>query len=165
MFDRLLLAIDDSPESEVATAFATATARRSGASVHVFYVNQYKLGVRGPALRTMVEAAELVTRTMDELAAARVRSDGSTRIASSRQVPACIVEAARTHGADVIIMGSQRRGSRWTRLGSANVRERTTRLTTLPVITAPSPLGIRGELQLVDFDSALAAPVLSDAPQ
>ncbi len=165
MFQRLLLAIDDSPESEVATAFATATALRTGATVHVFHVNQYQLGGRGPALGTMAEAAELVTRTMDELAAARVRTDGSTRIASQRQVPVCIVEAARAHQADVIIMGSQRRTSRRVRLRAANVRERTTRLSMLPVLVAPSPLRIRGELQLSDVIDAPVSPALMHVPK
>ena len=49
MFERILLAIDDSPAGEMATLFAGALARRTGASVHVLHVNERLVG--GPASR------------------------------------------------------------------------------------------------------------------
>ena len=77
---------------------------------------------------------------MEQLGQAGVRADGSSCVASYRQVPTCIAEAALAHGADAIVLGS-RRQRRLGRLFSPQVRERTTRLSLLPVLTAPSPLG------------------------
>ena len=49
MFERILLALDDSPAGEVATAFAGALAQRAGtaASVHVLHVNEGLVGGHG----------------------------------------------------------------------------------------------------------------------
>lgn len=46
MFERILLALDDSPAGEVATAFTGALAQRAGAdtSVHVIHVNERLVG-------------------------------------------------------------------------------------------------------------------------
>jgi nucleotide-binding universal stress UspA family protein len=141
MFDRILLALDDSPAGEVATLFATALARRTGASVHVLHVNERLVGGRGVTLRTSEEATELVTRTVRQMADAGVRAGGSVRVSSYLGVPGGIVATAHERAADAIVLGSNR-NRRLRRLFSARVRERTTRLTSLPVLTAPSPLRV-----------------------
>jgi len=56
MFTRILLAIDDSPSSDVAVSFATAMARQSVASVRVVHVNEYLVGGRGFTIETHAEA-------------------------------------------------------------------------------------------------------------
>jgi nucleotide-binding universal stress UspA family protein len=141
MFDRILLAIDDSPASEVATAFTVAFARQCSASVHVLHVNERLVGGRGLTLHTGDEATELVSRAVLELREAGIRASGSARVGSYRQVPSRIVETATARCADAIVLGSHRRG--WLgRLFSPQVRDRTTRLTKLPVMTAPSPLKV-----------------------
>jgi nucleotide-binding universal stress UspA family protein len=142
MFDRLLLAIDDSPASEVATAFAAALAARSSASVHVFHVNEYLVGGRGVALKTTEECREFVTEAVLELRARGITVGGSACCGTYREVAGRIAEAGLAQKADAIILGSQRRHSRLGRLVSPNVRERTIRLSTLPVLTAPSPLHV-----------------------
>jgi len=141
MFDRILLALDDSPAGEVATVFATALARRADASVHVLHVNERLVGGRGVTLRTRLEATDLVAGAVRQLADAGVRAGGSVRVSSYRGVPAVIVATARERSADAIVVGSHR-NRRLGRLFSAQVRERTTRLTSLPVLTAPSPLKV-----------------------
>jgi Universal stress protein family len=55
--------------------------------------------------------------------------------------PARIVAAAYERSADAIVLGSNR-NRRLARLFSTRVRERTTRLSSLPVLTAPSPLQV-----------------------
>ena len=141
MFDRVLLALDDSPAGEVATLFATALAHRAGASVHVLHVNERLVGGRGVTLHTREEATALVTRAVQQMADAGVRAGGSVCVASYRRVPARIVAEARERGAGAIVLGSTR-NRRLRRLFSAQVRERTTRLTSLPVLTAPAPLRV-----------------------
>ncbi len=141
MFDRILLALDDSPAGEVATVFATALARRTGATVHVLHVNERLVGGSGLTLRSRREAIDLVSFVVRQLAEAGVRAGGSVSVSSYRAVPARIVAAAYERSADAIVLGSNR-NRRLARLFSTRVRERTTRLTSLPVLTAPSPLQV-----------------------
>ena len=141
MFDRILLALDDSPAGEVATVFVAALARQTGATVHVLHVNERLVGGNGLTLRSRREAAGLVTGAVQHLADAGVRAGGSVRVSTYRGVPDRIVEAAQHRRAEAIVLGSNR-NRRLGRLLSARVRERTTRLTALPVLTAPSPLRV-----------------------
>ncbi|HEY1828644.1 MAG TPA: universal stress protein [Acidimicrobiales bacterium] len=140
MFDQILLAIDDSAASETAAAYAGALAARNGGRIHVFHVNEYLVTGGGRTLRTRDQASTLVTDAVLQLRETGVRVGGSACVASYRQVPNRIAAAALEHGADAIVLGS-RRARRLGRLFSFQVRERVTRLTALPVLTAPSPLG------------------------
>jgi nucleotide-binding universal stress UspA family protein len=141
VFNRILLALDESPAGDMALLFAGALAQRGGAAVHVLHLNERIVAGNGSTLRTPAEASDLVTRAVQQLAANGVRASGSTSLSTYRQVPARIVAKALDVSADAIILGSTRR-RRWGRLFSAQVRERTTRLTGLPVLTAPSPLNV-----------------------
>jgi nucleotide-binding universal stress UspA family protein len=141
MFDRLLLALDDSPAGEVATLFAAALARRTGAAVHVLHVNERLVGGNGVNLRTRQEATDLVSAAVRQLAEAGVRAGGSVCVSAYRRVPERIATTALERSADAIVLGSTRH-RRLGRLFSPQVRERTTRLTALPVLTAPSPLKV-----------------------
>lgn len=141
MFDRILLAYDDSPASEMALLFAGALARRTGASVHVVYVNERIVACNGITLRTRNEASALVTGAVRHLAEAGVTASGSACVSGYRKIADRIVAKADTVSADAIVLGSTRR-RHWKRLLSARVRDRTTRLTSLPVLTAPAPLTV-----------------------
>jgi nucleotide-binding universal stress UspA family protein len=154
MFDRLLLALDDSPAGEVATLFAAALARRSGAGVHVLHVNERLVGGQGVTLRSRTESTALVTGAVQQLAEAGVRASGSVRVSSYRNVPERIVSAAFERSADAIVLGSTR-NRRLGRLFSARVRERTTRLTALPVLTAPAPLKVTSPDELAEWPGNL----------
>jgi nucleotide-binding universal stress UspA family protein len=147
MFERILLALDDSPAGEVATAFAGALAQRAGtaASVHVLHVNEGLVGGHGLTLRTRQEAIDLVTAAVRQLADVGVRAGGSIWVSTYRDVPGRIVAEAAERSAGAIVLGSNRR-RRWGRLFSAQVRERTTRLTSLPVLVAPAPLKVTTSL-------------------
>jgi nucleotide-binding universal stress UspA family protein len=153
MFTRLFLAIDDAPGSDVATAFATALARHHGASVHVFHVNEYLVGGRGLTLRTQADAKDLLTGTVHQLRDAGITATGSSVRATYRDVPSRIAAAARERGSDAIVLGSERH-RRLGRLFSANVRGRVMRLTSLPIVTAPSPLDVSGTAALTIDDLA-----------
>ncbi|HEY1652777.1 MAG TPA: universal stress protein [Acidimicrobiales bacterium] len=141
MFDRILLALDDSPAGEVALLFAGALARRTGASVHVLHVNERVVAGAGTTLRTRDEVSDLVTSAVRQLADIGVPASGSACVAWHRGVPARIVAKAEGEAADAIVLGSTRRRL-WGRLFAAQVRERTTRLSSLTVLTAPSPLRV-----------------------
>jgi nucleotide-binding universal stress UspA family protein len=139
MFTHILLALEDSPAGEVAVVFAGALARRTGASVHVLHVNERLIGGNGVTVRSRDEATDLVTAAVDQLARAGARTGGSVRVSGHRGVADVIASCAHERSADAIVLGSQRR-RRLGRFLAGDVRSRTTRLTALPVITAPSPL-------------------------
>jgi nucleotide-binding universal stress UspA family protein len=141
MFDRILLALDDSPAGEMATVFAGALGRRTGASVHVLHVNERLVGGYGVTLRSRMEAMDLVTGAVHQLVDAGVRAGGSICVSSYRHVPERIVAAAHERTAGAIVLGSHRR-RKLGRLFSPRVRERTIRLSSLPVLTAPAPLTV-----------------------
>ncbi len=111
----------------------------------MLHVNERIVAGSGTTLRTHDEAAQLVTNAVRQLANAGVRTDGSVCVASYRGVPARIVAKAVDVTADGIVLGSTR-ARRWGRLFDAQVRERTTRLSSLPVLTAPSPLKVTAAL-------------------
>ncbi|HEY1828538.1 MAG TPA: universal stress protein [Acidimicrobiales bacterium] len=164
MFDRILLALDDSSSGEMAVAFACGLAPRCGARVHVLHVNEYLVAGGGTTLRSREEALALVTAAVDDLRRCGVGASASVRVAHYRKVAHCIVEAAEEQHAGAIILGS-RRQRRLGRLFSPQVRERVTRLGSLPVLTAPSPLAVPrrpdlspSELVMAEIERALSIP-------
>jgi hypothetical protein len=64
------------------------------------------------------------------------------------------VTTALERSADAIVLGSTR-NRRLGRLFSPQVRERTTRLTALPVLTAPSPLKVTSPAEVGDWTDDL----------
>src|ERR1700728_560376 len=81
------------------------------------------------------------SRAVAQLAESGVRASGSVCVSSYRGVPNRIVATALERSADAILLGSTR-NRRLGRLFSGPVRERQTRLTALPVLTAPTPLKV-----------------------
>jgi nucleotide-binding universal stress UspA family protein len=168
MFDRILLAIDDSPSGSAAVSFAIAMAKSSDATVHVIHMNEFVVGGRGQTLETRGEADQVITEAMAELKAAGVEATGIVSLANCFTVAHHIVEAADEFSADVIVVGS-RRPSRWARLRGTGVREQITELTSLPVISAPPALQIghgrrvAGDIR-VSPHSGGRAPVSSRSP-
>ena len=75
-------------------------------------------------------------------------------VTSYRGVPQRIVATALERSADAIVLGSTR-NRRLGRFFSAQVRERTTRLTALPVLTAPSPLQVTSPGEVTDWTDGL----------
>jgi|HubBroStandDraft_3_1064219.scaffolds.fasta_scaffold838168_1 nucleotide-binding universal stress UspA family protein len=139
MFHRFLLAIDETTAGELGVSFATALARQNGASVHVFHANEFLLGGRGVTIETRDEAARIVDSAVDQLRGAGIKASGECALANCMTLAPRIADAAARSGADVIVFGSHRH-RRLPRLFGRGVRERVTKLTPLPVLTAPSPL-------------------------
>lgn len=149
MFARLLVAIDESPSTQVVLDFATALARRGAGAVHVLHVNPLLVGGRGHAELTETEAARLVEAAVrqlrEELLDCDVKVTGSLARATCFQLPQVIAEAAEVRQSEAIVVGSRRRrGLR--RLLGHGLRERITGLSPLPVLVAPAPLQVpRGD--------------------
>ena len=159
MFDRLLLALDDSPAGEVATLFAAALARRTGATVHVLHVNERLVGGNGVTLRTRQESTDLVSAAVRQLAEAGVRAGGSVRrprtgVSRSGSWPTVLERSA-----DAIVLGSTRNrrlGRVFSPPGPGAIRRAAT---ALPVLTAPSPLKVTSPAHVADWTDGLG-PVL-----
>ena len=147
MFNRILLAIDDSPAGPAAVSFAIAMANDSGASVHVVHVNEFLVGGRGHTVETRLEAAAVLQDAVSEFEAAGVSATGVVITSSCFNVARHVADLAQGERADVIVLGSRRR-SRLGGLRGKSMRERITGLTSLPVLAAPPPLrvGRRGRL-------------------
>src|ERR1039457_829302 len=131
MFQRLLLAIDDSDTGPVAVSFAIAMASPRTA-VQVVHVNQYQVGGRGLTVETRDEACRPVHAAVAELIAAGVAATGCVWTATCFGVADRIVAEADRWKADAIVLGSRRRGRR---LFGPGVRARVIRLSQLPVLT------------------------------
>ncbi len=151
MFERFLLAIDETPASEVGISFATALAKSRQASVHVFHANEFLIGGRGVTVETQDEADRRVENAVDQLREAGVDATGEVGLANVFSLAPRIAEAASRWGADAILLGSQRHRV-LPRLFGGGVRERVTRMTPLPVLTAPAPLKLGGRRQRPDTE-------------
>ena len=154
MFKRILLAVDGTEADEVATSFVTGLARQSSATVRVLHVNEYLAGGRGFARSTDKEAGQIVDQVARSLVVAGVPADGEVRLAYSFDMPTRIVDAAAEWSADVIVVGSRRRGRRW--FTGQGMREKVTSLTALPVLTVPAPLRL-GRGQRLGLEKLLPA--------
>jgi len=141
MFTRILVAIDDSDSNEVTLSFVLALAKQSSAAVRVVHVNEFLVGGRGTTMETQPEAIQRLETAVTALRDAGISSDGSLYLTSVFGVDARIVNAAHDWSADVIVLGSRRR-HRFVRFGGKGMRERVTRLTALPILTAPAPLKV-----------------------
>jgi nucleotide-binding universal stress UspA family protein len=103
------------------------------------HVNQYVVGGRGITVLTEKEAAELVDRSVGQLRDLGVDAVGFVRRATAFNLPRVIIDTARATDADALVLGSTRRRGLAALFGHG-VRERVTRLSPFPVLTAPGPL-------------------------
>jgi nucleotide-binding universal stress UspA family protein len=141
MFQRLLLAIDDSPSGQTAVSFASGLAAQSGAAVRVLHVNRYQAGGRGLTVETGEEAAQITADAVMDLLLAGVDASGLACVTTCFGVADRIAAEALGWRADAIVVGSRRcRGLR--RFTGRGVREALTRLSALPVLVAPGPLHV-----------------------
>lgn len=106
-----------------------------------------------------------MTGAVHQLRAAGIKATGSSVRAQYRDVSSRIVEAAQERGSDAIFLESERH-RRLGRLFSPNVRVRTVRLTSLPIVTAPSPLEVPGvagptldDVARLQFERQMMAPL------
>jgi nucleotide-binding universal stress UspA family protein len=147
MFRKLLVAVDNTDRSDVALSFASAVAQQCSAAVHVLHVNEFVVGARGVTIFSDEKAINLVTGAIEQLRSEGIRASGSVRRALYRHVAPCIATMAAEVSADAIVLGTGR-NRHFGRLFAPQVRERTIRLTSLPVIAAPAPLGLGSNDQL-----------------
>ena len=108
MFERILLAVDGSPESDKTIEVAVDLARRYGSAVTVVHVREYERYEGDDVdLGPPVPAEQLVDDVLSTFRDGGIDAHGEVRRVSSGSTPEQIVEVARESGADLIIMGSR----------------------------------------------------------
>jgi nucleotide-binding universal stress UspA family protein len=108
MFERVLVAVDGSPQSEKTIAVALDLAQRYGAVVIVVHVREYERYEGSDVdLGPPVPAENLVAQTVARFEDAGVDARGEIRRVSAGDTPQQIIEVAATTRADLIVLGSR----------------------------------------------------------
>jgi nucleotide-binding universal stress UspA family protein len=111
MFETILLAVDGSQSSDVATQTAIGFAAKTGASVEVVHVREHDVIVSkagsGPDLETREEAGVLLSGVVDKLKDAGLTAHGTVRQATTSRVAHEIIAVADEAGADLIVVGNR----------------------------------------------------------
>lgn len=140
---RILVPTDFSETSDAALLYAEALAEKLGASLHLLHVcaDPYAAGAFGPEVYGTVppSLADEARRGVERELAARVtperRARGTVEIAIVEGLAANrIVEYARTHDIDLIIMGTHGRGG-LAHFLVGSVAEHVVRIAPCPVLT------------------------------
>ncbi len=141
MFQRVLVAIDDTEQTGVTISFAISIARECRSTVRLCMVNPFRAGSRGIPLLTDDEAADRVIDAIEQFRREGIASSGCVYRSHHRRVADHIVSEAEETAADAIVLG-QPRSRGLTRLLSSGVAERAVRLTSLPILMAPPTLNL-----------------------
>jgi nucleotide-binding universal stress UspA family protein len=148
MFQRILMATDFSSGAEAARQVAMSLARAHGAELLLVHVYEDALRHTYVEGRTLTSLGELQASQREwaetELAAraAEARSAGvaARSVLLTGSAAEQIAEAARSHGADLLVIGTQGRTG-LDRLLLGSVAERVVRLAPCPVLTVKDDAG------------------------
>ena len=114
MYDKLLVAVDHSEITERVLAAARELASLSGGEVWVLHLREREVIGKVPGglagLETPDDAHAAVDDAVGELAKAGVKAHGVVRNTVLGYAAREIVEDAKSHDVDVIVMGSRGRG-------------------------------------------------------
>ena len=113
MFDKILVAVDHSEISDRALDAARDLALLSQGEVWVLHLREREVAVKtGVALsdESMDEASAAVAAAVDKLTAAGVKARGDVGTTLFGYAARNIVDDAKEHDVDVIVMGSRGRG-------------------------------------------------------
>jgi nucleotide-binding universal stress UspA family protein len=113
MYDRILVAVDQSEVSERVLNAALELASLSRGEVWVLHLRERESVGRTGLLTSKEsrdEAGEAVTATVEALTKAGIKAHGTVRDTLFGYAAREIVSDAQEHGAEVIVMGSRGRG-------------------------------------------------------
>ena len=137
MWQRLLCAIDQFESGQTALDFVAGVASASDASVRVLHVREVPKMARALPLESPAEAEDLVRDAVQALQRLGVAAEGRSCSALQERVAQQVVKEAQLWECQAIVLGSRRLHG-VSRLSGRGVRERTLRLSSLPVLVAPA---------------------------
>lgn len=108
MFKNIVLAVDGSDHADRAVPIAAELANLAGGNVIVLHVREHDM-TRGQLweLETEDEANTVVKHAVDEIKKAGAAADGEVIRTAHGKVAEALVDSARDHKADTIVMGSR----------------------------------------------------------
>ena len=113
MYDKILVAVDHSEVSDRALDAARDLALLSGGEVWVLHLRERELMTKTSVVlsdETEREAMAMVEAAVDKLTAAGVKAHGDVGTTLFGYAARSIVDDAKEHDVDVIVMGSRGRG-------------------------------------------------------
>ena len=134
MWDRLLFALDHFESGQTALEFVASLAPTYDVSVRVLHLREMS---RALPLESHAEAEDMMRDAVRSLQSLGVRAEGRSRSVLQEHVADRIVEEALLWECQGIVLGSQRLHG-FSRLSGRGVRERIFRLSSLPVLVAPT---------------------------
>ena len=141
MWDSLLFAIDRYESGQTALRFTAGLASATGSEVRVLHIRELSKWARVPPLETPYEAEWLVNEAVSSLQQAGVPAQGRWCSFPADLVARRIADESTYWLCDAIVLGTRRlRGL--SRLSGRGVRAQVIRNSVVPVIAAPTPLGI-----------------------
>lgn len=135
MFERIVLAVDGSPQSSKTIPVALDLAQKYGSSVLVVHVREHtRYEGSDVDMGPPIPAESLVDQVVTRLREADVDARGEIRRVSPGETPHQIVEAAASSSADLIVIGTRGlSGLKHLLLGS--IAERVVQRAPCPVLT------------------------------
>ncbi len=108
MFKNIVLAVDGSDHAHRAVPIAAELAKLAGGKVIVLHVREHDM-TRGQIweLETEDEANAVVKHAVDQLKKAGAAADGNVIRTAHGKVAEALVDSARDHKADAIVLGSR----------------------------------------------------------
>jgi nucleotide-binding universal stress UspA family protein len=137
MVRKIVVALSGGKDRDSVLAFAAAMAAETGATVRVVHILERELyGGRIFPVETVGEATSLVNDAVSQLRYQGIGASGAVRYAIVGRAGTNIAAEAADWGADVIVLGSERR-HHLRHLFGRGVRDKVVRHSRLPVIVAP----------------------------